>query len=173
MLIPSLFFYQGQTTEELMEIMATSFQRSHAHTAALRAPNPAACHPWLMPLVEPPGHSGECLGWFLVGSVLLSSGSWHTEAFVCALQESVSPVLCKLSSSLVGFMVTSSKKVYIIRRSTVSRVPVPAAAHCWTVPPQETLNHSSESVSVGSLGSSAHKFCLILLSISRGYGVCF
>ena len=30
-----------------------------------------------------------------MGSLLLSPGSWCTEAFVCAPQESVSPVLCK------------------------------------------------------------------------------
>ena len=31
----------------------------------------------------------------LWGSLLLSPGSWCTQSFVCALQESVSPVLCK------------------------------------------------------------------------------
>ena len=31
-----------------------------------------------------------------MGSLLLSPGSWCTHSFVCALQESVSPVLCKL-----------------------------------------------------------------------------
>ena len=32
---------------------------------------------------------------FLWGSLLLSPGSWCSQSFVCALQESVSPVLCK------------------------------------------------------------------------------
>ena len=35
------------------------------------------------------------LGQSLVGSLLLSPGSWCTQGFVCALQKSVSPVLCK------------------------------------------------------------------------------
>ena len=35
-----------QTMVEIMKIMATSFKRSHAHTAALSAPNPAAGHGW-------------------------------------------------------------------------------------------------------------------------------
>ena len=35
------------------------------------------------------------LGQSLVGSLLLSLGSWCTQGFVCALQESVFPVLCK------------------------------------------------------------------------------
>ena len=44
---------------------------------------------------ESPGHSWKSLGQSLVGSLLLSPGSWCTQGFVCALQESVSPVLCK------------------------------------------------------------------------------
>ena len=74
--------------------MATSFKRSHAHTAALGAPDPAAGHR-PMPLPETPGHSRASLGQSLVGSLLLSPGSWFAQSFVCALQESVSPVLCK------------------------------------------------------------------------------
>ena len=35
------------------------------------------------------------LGHSLVGSLLLSPGSWCAQDLVCALQESVSPVLCK------------------------------------------------------------------------------
>ena len=40
-------------------------------------------------------HSWASLGQSLVGSLLLSSESWCTKGFVCTLQESVSPVLCK------------------------------------------------------------------------------
>ena len=79
---------------EAMKIMAT-FKRSHAHTAALRAPNPAASHGQSTSLPETPGHSQPSLGQSPVGSLLLSPGSWCTQAFVCALQESVSPVLCR------------------------------------------------------------------------------
>ena len=42
----------------------------------------------------------------------------------------------------------------------------PAAGHCSPVPLQETLKHSSGSVSVGSLGPSAHKVFLSPLRIS-------
>ena len=80
---------------EAMKIMETSFRRSHACTAALSAPDPAAGHHQPMPLLETPGHSWASLGQSLVGSLLLSPGSWCTQGFVCALQESVSPVLCK------------------------------------------------------------------------------
>ena len=78
----------------MVEVMATSFKRSHARTAALIA-NPAAGHRQPTPLLESPGHSWASLGQPLVGSLLLSPGSWCTQGFVCALQESVSPVLCK------------------------------------------------------------------------------
>ena len=80
---------------EVMKIMATSFKSSHAGTATLSAPDPAAGHRRPTPPLETPGHSWASLGQSLVGSLLLSPGSWCTQGFVCALQESVSPVLCK------------------------------------------------------------------------------
>ena len=64
---------------EVMKIMETSFKRSHARTAALSAPNPAAGHHQPMPPPETPGHSWACLGQSLVGSLLLSPGSWYTQ----------------------------------------------------------------------------------------------
>ena len=51
----------GQTMVEVMKIMATSFKRSHACTAALSAPDPAAGHHWPTPLLETPGYSRACL----------------------------------------------------------------------------------------------------------------
>ena len=44
---------------------------------------------------ETPGYSRPSLGQSLVGSLFLSPGSWCAQGFVCALQESVSPVLWK------------------------------------------------------------------------------
>ena len=85
----------SQTLVEVMKIMVTSFKRSHACTATLSAPNPATGHCWPTPLLETPGHSRASLGQSLVGSLLLSPGSWCTPGSVCALQESVSPVLGK------------------------------------------------------------------------------
>ena len=75
--------------------METSFKRLHAHTAALSAPDPAAGHHQPVPLLETPGHSQASLGQSLMGSLLLSPGSWFAQGFVCALQESVPPALCK------------------------------------------------------------------------------
>ena len=56
-----------------MKIMATSFKRSHVHTATLSAPNPAAGHCRPMSLPETPGHSQASLGQSLVGSLLPST----------------------------------------------------------------------------------------------------
>ena len=80
---------------EVMKIMVTSFKRPHACSDALSAPNLAAGHHSLTPPLETPGHSGARLGQSLMGSLLLSPGSWCTQCSVCALLESVSPVLCK------------------------------------------------------------------------------
>ena len=75
--------------------MVTFFKRSHAYTATLSAPNSAVGHRQLTPPLETPEHSRARLGQSLMGSLLLSPGSWCTQGSVCALQESVSPVLCK------------------------------------------------------------------------------
>ena len=85
---------------ELIKIMVSSFKRSHARTAALIDPNPAAGDRRSMPPLETPGHSRASLGQSLVGSLLLSPGSWCAEGFVCALQESVSPALCKFYNQI-------------------------------------------------------------------------
>ena len=68
-------------------------------------------------------------------------------------------------------MVTSSKRAYAILMSAALQALLPAAAHCCPVPPQETLEHSSVSVSVGSLGPGVHRLCLNPLSISGRSGV--
>ena len=67
---------------EVMKIMATSFKRSHACTATLSAPNPAADHHQRMPPPETPGYpqasprQSACgitapFSWVLVHKVLL------------------------------------------------------------------------------------------------------
>ena len=82
---------------EVMKIMATSFKRSPGRTVTLSAPNPAAGHGRPMPLPEIPGlltgKSGSVSCGVTVSAV--SPRSWCTRGFVCALQESVSSVLCK------------------------------------------------------------------------------
>ena len=71
-------------------------KRSHVQTATLSAPNPPADHCWPTLLPETPGHSQASLGQSFVGSLLLSPGSCCAQGSVCALQESIPPVLCKV-----------------------------------------------------------------------------
>ena len=73
------------------------------------------------------------LGQSLVWSLLLSPGSWCAQAFVCALQECVSPVLCKFWWFYGMLTVTSSKRAYAILRSAASRAPAPVAGHIWLI----------------------------------------
>ena len=113
---------------EVMKVMAT-FKVSHAHTATLSAPDPAAGHCRPRPPPETPGHSRASLGQSLVGhcSFLLGPGA---QGSVCALQESISQPCISSGSSKVGLMVTSSKRASAIPKSAASRAPVPVAVHC-------------------------------------------
>ena len=112
--------------------MATSFNRSHACSAALSASDPEAGHHQPTPPLETPGHSWACLGQFLVGSLwgpfLLGPGV-HKVLFVPS--KSLCPQSCLSSDgSMVGLMATSSKRAYAIPRSAAPRAPVPEAGHC-------------------------------------------
>ena len=76
----------------------TSFERTYAKTVVFSAPTPQQASR-LMPLPETPGHSQTSVAQSLVGSLLLSPGSWCTQGFVYALQECL--LLCHLGT-LVG-----------------------------------------------------------------------
>ena len=76
-----------------MKIMATSFRRSHAGTAAVSDPNPAAGHHQPKPPPETPGHSRASLGQSL-GEVT-APFSWvlvHKSLFVPSKSLFSSPV---------------------------------------------------------------------------------
>ena len=121
---------------------------SHAGTATLSASNPAAGHHRTTPLPEPPGHSQASLGHSLLVSLLLSLDP-GTHKFLFVPSKSLFPQSCVTSgSSIVGLMVTSSKRAYAITWSTAPRAPAPTAVYCWPVLLRETLKHSSVSVSV-------------------------
>ena len=115
--------------------MAT-FKMSHAGTATLSAPDPAAgyCRP--TPSPETPGHSQASLGQSLLGSLLLSPGSWCIQGFICALQESVSLVLCKfwwLYVCVCGGGVVNGdllQEHLCHTQGTEPRAPAPAAGAC-------------------------------------------
>ena len=124
-----------------------------------------------------PTHASARDSWTLTGkSGSVSCGvtapfSWvlvHTRFCLCPPRVSQSCV--SSGGSMVGLMATSFKGAYAIPRSAAPRDPAPAAVHCWPGPLQETLKHSSVSVSVESLGPGV---CLSPLNISGRYEVCF
>ena len=168
---PPYYLTWGQTI-----IMVASFKRFHACTASFSGPNPAAGYCWPTLALKTPEHSRtltDTLVSLLWGhcSFLLGLGV-HKVLFVPS--KSLFPQSCVTSrSSMVGLMVISSKKAYAIPRSIAPRAPAPAAVHCWPVPLQETLKHSSFQSLWGSLGPGSHMVYLSPLSFSGRHGVCF
>ena len=111
---------------EAMKIKATPSEGPtkallHSVPPTLQQPPPPTPPP------ETPGHSRASLGQSLVGSLLLSPGSWCTQSSVCALQESVSPVLCKFRQLYGG--VTGDLLQEGLCHTQV-RAPASAAGHC-------------------------------------------
>ena len=157
--VPSLLFTWGQTMVEVMKIMVTSLKRSHACTATLSAPNPAAGHHQPTPPPETPGHSQASLGQSLVGSLLFSPGSWCTQGSVCAHQESISQSCVSSGSSVVGLMATSSKRAYAILKSAA---PSHTQVHCT----QSPCPCSSPLPTHTSSGDTQRQFCLSLCGVS-------
>ena len=133
-----------------MKVMAISFKRSHACTATLTAHNPAAGHHQPMPPLETPGHSWASLDQSLVGSLLLSPGSWCTQGSVSAHQESISQSCVSSGSSVVELMATSPKRAYTY----------PSLLH------PEPLSCGSLLLTHTSTGDAKTQFCLSLCVVS-------
>ena len=95
-LFPAHYLTWGQTVVEVMKIMVTSSGRSHAHTAALSAPNPVAGHRWPTPLLQTPLHARASLSKPLAGIAadLFSCVLVHTRFCLCPPRVCF-PVLCK------------------------------------------------------------------------------
>ena len=117
-------------------------------------------------------HTGKS-GSVSFGTPLLSPGSWCAQCYVCALQESVSPVLCKFWCLYGGVNSDLFQEGLYHTKVCFTQSPCPVAVHCWPVTLQESLEHNSVSVSVGSLGPGVHKVFLSPLSISGGCGIWF
>ena len=60
-------------------------------------------------LLGTPGHFQASLDHSLVGSLLLSPGSWCTQCCVCACQEFISQSCSSSAGSMVGLVATSSR----------------------------------------------------------------
>ena len=139
--------------------MVTSFKRSCASRAALSAPDPAAGHHPPMPSPETPGHSQACLGQFLVGSLLLSPGSWYTQGVVCALQESVSPVLCKFRWFYGGVNANLLQKGLCHAQVCCTQSPCgrPLLTRTSTVYHQENTNQNYNEITPHSYQNGCHQ----------------
>ena len=127
---PPCCLTRGQTMVEIMKIMMTSFKKSHAYTATLSAPNPAAgdIDPRLCwRLLDTQGKVWVSLLWGHC-SFLLGPGV-HKVLFVPS--KSLSPQSSVSSGgSMVGLMATSSKRAYSLPRSAAPRSPAYVADHC-------------------------------------------
>ena len=145
-------------------------EKIYACTATFSAPNSEAGHHEPMPPPETLRHTQASPGKSPVWSLLLLSGPWCT-GFCRPLRESISQSHVSSGSSMVGLMVTSSKRAYAIPKSAAPRASVPVADHCQPVPSQETFEYCSFSVSVGTLCPGAHKVCLSPTNISGRNGI--
>ena len=143
-------------------------------------PRPCAGHCRPTPPPETPGHSWASLGQFLVESLLLSPGSWCTQGFVCAFQESVSPVLCKFwwfYGGVGGRWAGGVDGNLLYQGLCHTQVCCTQSLHHCGRPllvrnPQETLKHPKAALAQ-SLWSLlvCTRFCLSTPSVSGRYGV--
>ena len=95
-----------------------------------------------VPTLETPGHSWASLGQSLVGSLLLFPGSWCAQGFVCALQESVSPVLCAFWRLYGGVNGDLLQKGLCHAHVCCTQSPWPCNRLRWPIPPQVMLKLS-------------------------------
>ena len=113
----------------VMKIMVTSFNRSPALTAVLSAPDPAAGHPRSVSTGGPWTHRQVWVSLLWGHCSFLLGPSAHKVLFVPS--KNLFPQCCVNSGgSMVGLMVTSSKRAYATPRSIAPRAPAPAAGHC-------------------------------------------
>ena len=145
---PLCYLTWDQSMEEVMKIMSTSFKRSHACTAALSAPNPAAGHCWPTTPSKTHGHSLANLGQssFLLSPVNKVRFDPSKNLFP---QSSVSS-----GSSVVWLMVTSFQK---------------GLYHTQVCCTQSSCPCSSPLLTHTSTGDTQTQFCLSLHGISGSW----
>ena len=151
-----------------MKVMATSFRRSHARAAALSAPtlqqattDPCLCRR----LLDTHRQVWVSLFWGHC-SFLLGPGI-HKLLFVPP--KNLFPQSCVSSgSSLVGLMVSSSKRAYATPRSTAPRAPPLQPS---TADPSLHRRHSNTMLARSLWGLWVLVCTTFSLSISGRYGV--
>ena len=118
--VPSLLFDLRLNYGRVNEDNGHLLQKVSCTQCYTQCPQPCKGHRQPTPPPETPGHSQANLGQSLVGSLLPFPGSWYIQDSVCALQESVSQSCVSSGSSMVGLMVTSSKRAYAICNSVAA-----------------------------------------------------
>ena len=161
--VPSLLFdlrpNYGRSNEDNVDLL----QKVPCTHCCTQCPQPCSRPLPTHTSPETPGHLWASLGQYLVRSLPLSPGSWCTQDFVCALQESVSPVLCKFWLLYGGVNGDLLQEGLCHTQVYCTQSPSPSSSPLLTRTPQEMLKHSSVSVSVGSLGPGAQKVWLGLV----------
>ena len=100
-------------------------------------------------------NSQASLGQSLMGSLLCSPGCWCTLGFVCALQESVSPVLCKFWGLYYGVNGDLLQESLCHTQVCCTQSPCPCSKPlltCTFTGDTQTLNGRSGLFSVSSSG---------------------
>ena len=126
--VPSLLFDLRSNYGGGNEDNCDLFQKGPCRHCCTQCPQPCSRHCQPTP-PETPGHSRASLGQSLVGSLLLSPGTWCTQGSVCALPESVSPVLCKFWQLYGGLMVKPPVR---------GLMPYPSLLHSELLPLQQS-----------------------------------
>ena len=154
--VPSQLFTWGQTMVEVMKIMVTP-SKDPMHALLHSVPPTCSRPPPTHTSPETPGHLGASLGQYLVRSLPLSPGSWCTQGFVCALQESVSPVLCKFWGLHVGINCDLLQEVFCHTQVCCTQSPCPCGS--------PLLTHTST-------GDAQTQFCLSVCGVPGSWCTC-
>ena len=151
--------------------MATSFKRSRAHTASPSAPT----------LQQATTDTRLCqrlldihwLVWvsLLWGSLLLSSGSCCIQGFVCSLQDSVLPVLCKFWRLYGGVNGDLLKEGLCHTQVCCTQSPDPCALPLLTcISAEDPQTLKADLAQYLSYLLVYTRSCLIPLRVFGGYG---
>ena len=107
----------------------------------------------------------------LVGSLLLSPGFWCTQGFVCALQKSVSPVLCKFCQLYGGVNGDLFQECLCHTQVCCTQSPCPCGRPRLPCTPAGDTQTLRGRLSLCGVSWCAQRFYLSPQSISGGYGV--
>ena len=151
--------------------MGTSFQRSHdalLHSVPPTLQQATADRRLHQRLPDTHGQVWVHLLWDRCSFLL---GPDAHKFFSCVPSKSLFPQSCVSSgSSMVGSMVTFSKRAYSIPRSAAPRAPAPTEVRCRPAP-TERCSGTAVSQALGVSRSWWTQVCLSLLSISGEYVV--